>query len=177
MSTSPFSIQSTAYFKIDEAGYIGQLEANYENGVVINFDYFFALYYQNKFVDQKLFALLTLLETVYDKKITSRKMEKSEFSRHVREKTDYLPDRYKEEVRTCLGSRNRISQKERLEGLAKYSKNMKNTDRMIKDLITFRNDLAHGRGLVNFTVDRIVDLHDFAFSMYQNFVRTFILEE
>ncbi len=112
----------------------------------------------------------TIIETMFGKYFTDTKMDTKEYRKHINEILEYLPEEFSEEVKNALNDRNRLSLRMRLEKISIYSKNEDEYNELIPDIIKFRNNIAHGRGLENFTIEAIVKMHDIMKNIFNNFV-------
>jgi hypothetical protein len=139
------------------------------------YDYFFNAYYTSKFLDQKLLGLIIIVETTYGIICGEKREETSNFRKYVESVISYLPEKYKENVHLALSEKNRLSLKERFLDLEKYAKDKANYPELVKRIVKFRNDLSHGNGLQNFTVEEIRNIHEQVYTIYLEFIKKDIL--
>jgi hypothetical protein len=138
--------------------------------------YFFDNYFSTSFVDQRLLASIVLLEKIHNSYFKGIKREMDELDQYIKSIEIALPSDIKDEIIIALKERNGLSLKSKLENFSDYAQNKADYLASIPRLVRFRNDMAHGSGMKEITIDEQIKLHRTAIYVICNFITKKVLE-
>ncbi len=129
---------------------------------------FIRSYYDNNFVDQKLGALITLLESIHNDYFTGIKKQKKEYKDHIKTICSYIPDDMKQEVEVALSDRNSLSLSSKLLNYKEYARDKTKYCDSIKNYVRFRNCMYHGSGISEFSINDIINMNADLYYVFSN---------